>query len=224
MIKLEYTTYYTLSEFIGFLDDPDAYPPVPQAYPTLADDLAYYISEKGVDYAETLAFMSVDENLEITMNDDARSLLNALEARYREHIAVITRDYVDYGEPSEEEKQASFASACESFYMNLVSVLALSYPRYSTILGIYATQKAKLLEEVKLKSSSLARRNDAPQNSGDYSGDDYASEYNYVEGETDIDHGTPIQRLHEIEISYNNVIADWLKDFAGLFTLKENLS
>ena len=224
MLKTEYTTYYTLSEFIGYLDDPGTYPPTAQIYPTLAIDLAYYIKEKGSDYAKTLDFMTVDENLDITMNADAVELLNALEAKYRDHIAVITRDYVEYGEPSEEAKASSFVAACDSFYMNLVSVLALSYPRYSTILGIYATEKSKLLDEVKLKSSSLARRNDAPQNSGDYSGDDYASEYNYVEGETDIDHGTPIQRLHEIEVSYNNVIADWLKDFVGLFTLKENLS
>lgn len=44
-----------------------------------------------------------------------------------------------------------------------------------------------------------------------------------MEAKQQVDHGTPMQRVHEIEISYNNVIKDWLKEFTGLFILEENV-
>lgn len=216
MLNYEYTTYYTFNEYTSWLDSPSSYPPASLMHVNVPFLMTGYIITAGL--APLLDFVTLVDGV-LVMDNCVKDLLNAIALRYAEHITVITRvtqeDATVMGE--------AFRDGCKSFTNNLLSMINLTFPRYKEILSAYASEKEKLLDAVKIGSDSLLRHNDAPQNSGDYSGDEYTSDYTYAEAHQEVDHGTPMQRVHEIEISYNNVIKDWLKEFAGLFILEENI-
>lgn len=215
MLNYEYTTYYTFNEYTSWLDSPSTYPPTSSIRPNVPFLMLAYVSTA---YLPPLSFMTLVDG-HLVMDDAVVDLLNAMVYRYAEHIAVITR----VTQEDVTVMHDAFKDACRSFTINLLSMINLTFPRYKEILSVYASEKAKLLDVVEIQSKSLLRHNDAPQNSGDYSGDAYTSDYTYADAKQQVDHGTPMQRVHEIEISYNNVIKDWLKEFTGLFILEENV-
>lgn len=216
MLNYEYATYYTFTEYTSWLDSPSSYPPATLIRVNVPFLMTSYIITAGL--APLLDFVKLEGGV-LVMDDAVQDLLKAITLRYAEHITVITRTTEEDAAVMSE----AFKDGCKSFTNNLLSMINLTFPRYKEILSAYASEKAKLLDMVKIKSDSLLRHNDAPQNSGDYSGDEYTSDYTYAEAHQEVDHGTPMQRVHEIEISYNNVIKDWLKEFAGLFILEENI-
>lgn len=223
MLRYEHTTYYTLSEVVAFLDDPTAYPPDGSQYwsPTLSSLLEAFLNDAVSSYSATLSFY---DGVNSAIRSEAVELLDALQNKWNDQIAAIARTYYQGFEGYDViEETDAWSVACLSFIKGLVSVLNLTYPRYSVILSAYATQKTKLLDQVKLESKALTRHNDAPQNSGDYSGDTYTSDYVITSAEQETDHGTPMERLREIEQSYSDVLKDWLKYFDQLFMLEANL-
>ena len=64
--------------------------------------------------------------------------------------------------------------------------------------------KAKLLDDV--KSSSIARFNDTPQNSGDFSDDQHTSNITTTTNSSNV--GTMMQRLNEIEDNIKQLYID----------------
>lgn len=222
MLNYEYTTYYTLGEYLSWLEDSSEFPPAPSHDETyLETGLISYIESRPA-LVSVLDFVSLVEG-EPVFDDAAAHLIQAINLRYLDHIAVVVRTYADgYAQDPATEKEA-FDDACISFTTNLFSMMNLTFPRYKAILDAYAAEKAHLLDVVKLESESLLRHNDAPQNEGDYSGDAFTSDYTIASASQDTDHGTPMDRVHDIEVSYNNVIKDWLRDFASLFMLRENV-
>ena len=223
MLKYEHTTYYTLAEVVAFLDDPTAYPPDGSAYwsPSLSSLLEALLNDSSSSYAATLSFY---DSVNSAIRSEAVELLDALQNKWNDQIAAIARTYYQGVEEYDASEEAeAWRVACISFIKGITSILNLTYPRYSVILSAYATQKSKLLDQVKLESKALTRHNDAPQNSGDYSGDTYTSDYVITSAEQETDHGTPMERLREIEQSYSDVIRDWLKYFDNMFLLEVNL-
>ena len=69
--------------------------------------------------------------------------------------------------------------------------------------------KAKLLDDV--KSSSIARFNDTPQNSGDFSDDQHTSNITTTTNSSNV--GTMMQRLNEIEDNIKQLYIDWSDEF-----------
>ena len=69
--------------------------------------------------------------------------------------------------------------------------------------------KAKLLDDV--KSSSIARFNDTPQNSGDFSDDKHTSNITTTTNSSNV--GTMMQRLNEIEDNIKQLYIDWSDEF-----------
>lgn len=69
--------------------------------------------------------------------------------------------------------------------------------------------KAKLLDDV--KSSSIARFNDTPQNSGDFSDDNHTSNITTTTNSSNV--GTMMQRLNEIEDNIKQLYIDWSNEF-----------
>ena len=221
MLNYEHTTYYTLAEVIGYMVTSGDFPPTASLPLSFENGLTIYLDEQTSQFYEDLPFLTISGGHVTGFDSYVAPLIEAIERKYNDHIAVITRGAGDEIDPLIEE--TAFGNAVKSFVMSLLSVIKCTYPRYSTVLQAYAAQQSALLSKVKVESESLSRFNDAPQNSGDYAGDTYASNYQYVKGEQEIDHGTPIERLHQIEISYNNVIKDWLNEFAPMFLLEVNL-
>ena len=69
--------------------------------------------------------------------------------------------------------------------------------------------KQKLLDDV--KSSSVARFNDTPQNSGDFSDDQHTSNITTTTSSSNV--GTMMQRLNEIEDNIKQLYIDWSDEF-----------
>ena len=84
-----------------------------------------------------------------------------------------------------------------------------SSEKYSMLIQNFENNKAKLLDDV--KSSSVARFNDTPQNSGDFSDDNHTSTVNKTENSSNV--GTMMQRLNEIEDNIKQLYIDWSDEF-----------
>ena len=84
-----------------------------------------------------------------------------------------------------------------------------SSEKYSMLIQNLNANKAKLLDDV--KSSSIARFNDTPQNSGDFSDDNHTSNITTTTNSSNV--GTMMQRLNEIEDNIKQLYIDWSDEF-----------
>ena len=73
----------------------------------------------------------------------------------------------------------------------------------------FENNKQKLLDDV--KSSSVARFNDTPQNSGDFSDDQHTSNITTTTSSSNV--GTMMQRLNEIGDNIKQLYIDWSNEF-----------
>ena len=84
-----------------------------------------------------------------------------------------------------------------------------STEKYGLLIQNLNNNKSKLLDDV--KSSSIARFNDTPQNSGDFSDDPHTSNITKTESSSNV--GTMMQRLNEIEDNIKQLYIDWSDEF-----------
>lgn len=111
-----------------------------------------------------------------------------------------------------------------SWTRRFLGVLNRTHERYILILDAYASERAKMMDDVKSHSSSKRKHNDTPQNAnteGVYEGDNYISDFTKFETENNTEFATKMARLNEIEDGYSNVMADWVNEFQKTF-LEEN--
>ena len=79
-----------------------------------------------------------------------------------------------------------------------------SSEKYNLLIQNLNNNKTKLLDDV--KSSSIARFNDTPQNSGDFSDDNHTSNITTTTNSSNV--GTMMQRLNEIEDNIKQLYLD----------------
>ena len=84
-----------------------------------------------------------------------------------------------------------------------------STEKYSLLIKNLENNKTKLLDDV--KSASVSRFNDTPQNSGDFSDDQHASTVTKTENSSNV--GTMMARLNEIEDNIKQLYMDWSDEF-----------
>ena len=84
-----------------------------------------------------------------------------------------------------------------------------SLEKYSMLIQNFENNKQKLLDDV--KSSSISRFNDTPQNSGDFSDDNHTSTVTKTENSSNV--GTMMARLNEIEDNIKQLYIDWSDEF-----------
>ena len=91
----------------------------------------------------------------------------------------------------------------------IMAWLQSSTEKYSLLIQNFENNKAKLLDDV--KSSSVARFNDTPQNSGDFSDDQHTSTVTKTENSSNV--STMMARLNEIEDNIKQLYIDWSNEF-----------
>ena len=127
--------------------------------------------------------------------------------------------------PWEEEiPEETIEKIITSWTRRFLGVLNRTYERYILILDAYASEKAKMMDDVKSTSSTKRKHNDTPQNAnteGVYEGDNYISDFTKFDTENKTEFATKMARLNEIEEGYSNVMADWVDEFKKTF-LEEN--
>ena len=118
-------------------------------------------------------------------------------------------------------------------FNNLLTKIALTWDKYDKLLSLYASQANNLLAKIESSSSgdnvnaTLIKRNETPQNLGDYSGDSHATEVSRNESNTQstivtsTDKDTPIMRLAEIQTMYQDLLADWYSKIGRCFLEEE---
>ena len=84
-----------------------------------------------------------------------------------------------------------------------------SSEKYSMLIQNLTANKSKLLDDV--KSSSISRFNDTPQNSGDFSDDNHTSTVTKTENSSNV--STMMARLNEIEDNIKQLYIDWSNEF-----------
>ena len=84
-----------------------------------------------------------------------------------------------------------------------------SSEKYSLLIQNLEANKTKLLDDV--KSASISRFNDTPQNSGDFSDDQHTSTITKTENSSNV--GTMMSRLNEIEDNIKQLYIDWSNEF-----------
>lgn len=143
-------------------------------------------------------------------------LFSLIYGRYHHKAAfkIVKLPFQD--SPEEEEVETKQ----KEWGYKFVSLLNMTYDYYMTVLLAYRANKDNLMADIEATSSNMIKYNDTPQNantSGIYEGDDYISNFTKTEGTSTSPLTTKINRLKEIQDSYKNVMADWVKQFEKLF-------
>lgn len=106
----------------------------------------------------------------------------------------------------------------QDWFIKFLNVYELTYDYYETLINLYEAKKTNLLDKVQSLNSASVKFNDTPQNaSGDFTGDDYVTNYTKTEGESSSDFATVMTRLREIQDDYKRLWEDWLNEFHRLF-------
>ena len=172
-----------------------------------------------------LPFIAIGAN-DFTVNEHVENLWQLLKARYYNSGFLISPSEIV--NPTEEDKKLIRKS-----FNNLLTKIALTWNKYDKLLSLYASQANNLLAKIESSSSgdnvnaTLIKRNETPQNLGDYSGDSHATEVSRNESNTQstivtsTDKDTPIMRLAEIQTMYQDLLADWSSKIEGCFLEEE---
>lgn len=118
---------------------------------------------------------------------------------YQEAIIYVDSD----------ESESFLEKFCRTKAGQIMSWWQSSSEKYNMLIQNLSNNKAKLLDDV--KSSSVARFNDTPQNSGDFSDDQHTSTVTKTENSSNV--GTMMQRLNEIEDNIKQLYIDWSNEF-----------
>lgn len=113
---------------------------------------------------------------------------------YQEAIIYVDSD----------EDEAFVQKFCRTKAGQIIAWWISSSEKYSMLIQNLEANKSKLLDDV--KSSSIARFNDTPQNSGDFSDDNHTSNITKTENSSNV--GTMMQRLNEIEDNIKQLYID----------------
>ena len=147
-------------------------------------------------------------------------LISLVFSRFREH-AIIKIDKL----PHEEAPNSDvIAEGIYQFGMKFCALLNDTHNYYITLLGLYASAKDHLLDNIKATSKNNVKFNDTPQNPNSanvYEGDDYITHFTHTEGETSSELNSKIMRLKEIQDAYKDVMSDWVNSFERIFYQEE---
>ena len=164
---------------------------------------------------------------DFVVNENVENLWQLLKARYYNSGFLISPSEITYPTTHEEQK------LIRKSFNNLLTKIALTWNKYDKLLSLYASQANNLLAKIESSSSgdnvnaTLIKRNETPQNLGDYSGDSHATEVSRNESNTQstivtsTDKDTPIMRLAEIQTMYQDLLADWSSKIERCFLEEE---
>lgn len=184
-------TYYTLDDIRKAVNiSPDLKGPYAMNNQTLSGLIRICLNKVG--YATLPPFNEFNETI----------------ACFKEHIwprfyqeAII---YVD-----SDESEDFVEKFCRTKAGQIMSWWTASSDKYSLLIKNLNNNKQKLLDDV--KSSSISRFNDTPQNSGDFSDDQHTSTVTKTENSSNV--GTMMARLNEIEDNIKQLYMDWSDEF-----------
>lgn len=113
--------------------------------------------------------------------------------------------YTDDDTISDDDSAKVFAD----FVGPIIAWMKASDTKFSLLIANQEANKTKLLDQI--KSSSVNRFNDTPQNQGQFEDDSHNT--NFTKTESATDGATLLARLNEIEDNLKRLYEDWSKEF-----------
>lgn len=184
-------TYYTLDEIRKELGSP--YDSGEGPYSLINESFNGFINGclKKVGY-NTVSFNDTQESYEC--------FRKYLWPRFYQEAII----YVD-----SDEDEDFIKKFCRTKVGQIMAWWISSTEKYSMLIQNLTNNKQKLLDDV--KSTSISRFNDTPQNSGDFSDDQHTSTVTKTENSSNV--GTMMARLNEIEDNIKQLYIDWSNEF-----------
>ena len=118
---------------------------------------------------------------------------------YQEAIIYVDSD----------DSESFLEKFCSTKAGQIMSWWQSSSEKYNMLIQNLEANKSKLLDDV--KSASISRFNDTPQNSGDFSDDQHTSTVTKTENSSNV--GTMMASLNEIEDNIKQLYIDWSNEF-----------
>ena len=178
--------------------------------------------ELGGNYAQGEGPYSITDAYNISFSSFLRICLNAVNYALPQSLTETNealtcfKSYIwprFYQEAiiyiDQNESESFLEKFCRTKVGNIIAWWQSSSEKYSLLIQNLEANKSKLLDDV--KSSSIARFNDTPQNSGDFSDDNHTSNITKTESSSNV--GTMMQRLNEIEDNIKQLYLDWSDEF-----------
>lgn len=181
-------TYYTLDDIRKYLGYLNASGPFAMYSRTFSIFLNGCLTKES--------FMTFDSFTET--KESTECFRNYIWPRFYQEAII----YVD----SDEDFAKKF---CRTKVGQIFAWWTSSTEKYSLLIQNLENNKAKLLDDV--KSASISRFNDTPQNSGDFSDDQHTSTVTKTENSSNV--GTMMSRLNEIEDNIKQLYIDWSNEF-----------
>lgn len=175
-----------------------------------------------------LPFVTTSSGAVTNVNSNVEKVWQMCKGRYYDECFIKTATLLD---------RSVIASQLiiKSRINKLLSILAFTFEKYDKLLTLYKEKEDNLLDQIKSSSSgsnnstSKNRRNDTPQDGGEYGDDNHTTEI--AQGETSqeneitnsSDKDTIIVRLNEIQTLYRNLLRDWSNELERVFYEEELL-
>ena len=126
---------------------------------------------------------------------------------HKDHIALIT----------DEEWNRENNQEVIDFWHEFYGIWNRTHKYYEKMISLLKDNETKLLAQVSSLTESDNRFNNTPDQSGDYSGLDYATTINKNKITTSSDAGTILERLEEVRRRYTDYYEKWSREFNKLF-------
>lgn len=189
-------------------------------YFTLDDvrhDIALFPNSEGPFVAQFNTLTMQEFIANVIQNCGWQAPTNGWKTSFSEYLDKCWQDYIwpkfydkaicytDDEDIADDDSEKVFSN----FIGPIISWMSSSDAKYSLLIKNQEDHKTKLLDQI--KSQSISRFNDTPQNQGQY--DDNAHNTNTTKNETSTDGGTVLSRLNEIEDHLTRLYEEWSNEF-----------
>ena len=110
-------------------------------------------------------------------------------------------------------KYDTFNREWHIWFGKFLAIFNRTQSKYIKLITLYEAEANNLMQDI--KTLSINRYNDTPQNSGDFSDDSHTSTINKHETSTPL--VTKMARLEEIRRYWRDIYEEWAKEFRGIF-------
>ena len=171
------------------------------------DERDYYIDETPDISSFTADLWASFDAAYWEGNGIGAKLWGYIWAKNRDHVALILpKEWENY-----EEERA------KPFWIDFYKIWKSTKGYYETLINLMQENQDKLLAQLSSVTESENQFNDLPDQSGDYSTINYATNLTKTKVKTSSDAGTVLERLEEVRRRYNDYYEKWAREFDKLF-------
>lgn len=162
-------------------------------------------------YADLIKAFGEDRLLPEQINTYVSTLFNEYLVPYHlfDTIIISPNEYPELNSKT----YYYFEIEWHKWFGKFLAIFNRTQSKYIKLITLYEAEANNLMQDI--KTLSINRYNDTPQNSGDYSDDSHTSTINKHETSTPL--VTKMARLEEIRRYWRDIYEEWAKEFRGIF-------